>query len=278
MALPTAEDRAEMEEKAGSSGSIELSLSDLGLENEPAPPSPPPPEPAPEPEPDPEPTAGGRTGPSVTASASEPTGLPSPEQRQAIEKKAGTSSTSSPQTSSAEPEPEPEPDPEPNTREESGTNTNTMAITDPAEELREVSGASDAATGTHILASGGGILEASQTISGMREASPDIGDVRNLLESGYTDAPSDILTKMTGAPDPNPGHTSPEEAQASASTSSSGASDPVAQAGQAVQGAVPGFGFAGGNGSSSAMITTIALVGAAFFAGLALIGIVDPGD
>lgn len=278
MALPTAEDRAEIEEKgSGSSGSISLSLADAGLEDQPAPQ----PDSEPEPEPTPSPSAGGRSGSSVESSATSSTGLPNAEQRQAVEETAGTSSTSS--TSSAEPEPEPEPDPAPDAEEESGSGsgtsgtkeTTTMAtdFQDPTEELREVSGASDAATGTHVLASGGGLLEASQTISGMRQASPDIGTIRRLLESGYTDAPSDIITKFQGGNDPNPGHTSPEEAN-SATTQ---AANTVENAGQSVAQALP-FDtsmFEQQGGLLSSPLAMVTIVVAAFAALLSIVGLVE---
>lgn len=104
------------------------------------------------------------------------------------------------------------------TSDSNNTTTETMStsFTDPVAELRDRAGASSDATGSEVLASGGGVLEATQTLRGLRDSydsgTDQLGAARRLIESDATDAPSDIITKMDGSPDPNPGHTTPTDA------------------------------------------------------------------
>lgn len=97
---------------------------------------------------------------------------------------------------------------------------------DPDDALREAAGASSGAIGSEILASGGDPVAGAISITGSGSSGsdgPDWGTVDRLVESEATDAPSDIAAKASGETDPNPGHTSPEEAMASAQEAASNA-------------------------------------------------------
>lgn len=78
--------------------------------------------------------------------------------------------------------------------------------TDPDQELRNVSGASDGATGSEVLASGGDPVAAAISVTGTGKTASS-GTVKRVIESDATDSPGDIAAKVAGESDPNPGHT-----------------------------------------------------------------------
>lgn len=242
MVLPTAAEREEVEDTAAD----------------------PEPDPSPTraPEPTPEPPApSSTTSRSASTTSRQPTGVPNARQRQAVEETA------------ADPSPAPEADPSPDqnepTNSSSGASGNTETqsmVTDPIrnpdEELRAAAGADSGATGSEIMASGGGLVAAARSITGSGSAggTPSGGTVRRLVFSGATDAPSDIISKMQGNGDPNPGHTTPQQANSPVTQTKNAAENAT----RSVAGVIPGV-------DASSSSTFVAVAAAAVVGTIALL-------
>lgn len=173
---------------------------------------------------------------------------------------------------SSDPSPADAPDTNDSSTNTSNTTTETMStsFTDPVAELRDRAGASSGATGSEVLASGGSVLEATQTLRGLRgdyeSPTEQLGAARRLIESGATDAPSDIISKMRGNGDPNPGHTTEAEANSAVTQ----ATNTVEQTAQQAREALPPLpSVAGSGGSDRGLLALLAAALVGLFALLA---------